>query len=159
MSERLKVKMKILSQPLKLSATELYYVTKKECLYKNVVNFPAEFCPPLADPIGGFQVCKDWGYGGQFKVCEIGCNAGLRFSEPVPKFYTCGAEGFWRPTSNPNLPVVYPACSRKYFPYLCLFIRKLEIRRLNLLISVYRIEISSTSIQGWHEVPNFSTLQ
>ncbi len=74
----------------------------------------AEFCPPLADPIGGFQICKDWGYGGQFKVCEIGCNNGLRFSEEVPKFYSCGAEGFWRPTLNPNLPVVYPACSRMY---------------------------------------------
>ena len=59
-------------------------------------------------------MCKDWGSGGQFKVCEIACNAGLRFSQPVPKFYTCGAEGFWRPTSSPNLPLVYPACTGKY---------------------------------------------
>lgn len=80
------------------------------CSFK--VYVLAEFCPPLADPIGGTQVCKDWGYGGQFKVCEISCNYGLRFSEPVPKFYTCGAEGFWRPTTNPNLPIVYPACSQ-----------------------------------------------
>lgn len=71
----------------------------------------AEFCPPLADPVGGFQQCKDWGSGGQFKVCEIQCNSGLKFSQPVPKFYTCGAEGFWRPTENPALPLVYPACS------------------------------------------------
>lgn len=76
------------------------------------VNFiSAEFCPPLADPVGGTQQCKDWGSGGQFKVCEIQCNAGLKFSQPVPKFYTCGAEGFWRPTENPTLPLVYPACS------------------------------------------------
>ena len=33
----------------------------------------------------------------------------------MPQFYTCGAEGFWRP--NPNgpsgeVPFVYPACSK-----------------------------------------------
>ncbi|XP_073992974.1 sushi, von Willebrand factor type A, EGF and pentraxin domain-containing protein uif isoform X1 [Rhodnius prolixus] len=71
----------------------------------------SEFCPALPDPVGGSQQCKDWGSGGQFKVCEITCNAGLSFSRPVPKFYTCGAEGFWRPTENPQLPLVYPACS------------------------------------------------
>lgn len=73
----------------------------------------AEFCPPLADPLGGYQSCRDWGAGGQFKVCEIACRDGLRFSQAVPPFYTCGAEGFWRPTPDPTLPLVYPACSRK----------------------------------------------
>lgn len=61
--------------------------------------------------MGGSQVCKDWGAGGQFKVCEIACNPGLRFSEQVPEFYTCGAEGFWRPTREPSMPLVYPSCS------------------------------------------------
>ncbi|KAJ8978624.1 hypothetical protein NQ317_011256 [Molorchus minor] len=70
-----------------------------------------QFCPELLDPVGGFQTCKDWGAGGQFKVCEIGCNHGLRFSQDIPKFYTCGSEGFWRPTTNPSLPLIYPACS------------------------------------------------
>ncbi|XP_054265760.1 uncharacterized protein LOC128988471 [Macrosteles quadrilineatus] len=79
------------------------------CSFK--VYLLSEFCPPLADPVGGLQQCKDWGSGGQFKVCEIQCNQGLKFSQPVPKFYTCGAEGFWRPTENPALPLVYPACS------------------------------------------------
>ncbi|GAB0094394.1 sushi, von Willebrand factor type A, EGF and pentraxin domain-containing protein 1 [Sergentomyia squamirostris] len=73
--------------------------------------FSAEFCPPLADPLGGTQACKDWGAGGQFKVCEIACHPGLRFSEPIPEFYTCGAEGFWRPTNDPSQPLVYPSCS------------------------------------------------
>ncbi|XP_032681239.1 sushi, von Willebrand factor type A, EGF and pentraxin domain-containing protein 1 isoform X1 [Odontomachus brunneus] len=71
----------------------------------------SDFCPVLDDPIGGTQQCKDWGSGSQFKVCEISCNTGLRFSQEVPKFYTCGAEGFWRPTSDPSLPLVYPACT------------------------------------------------
>ncbi|XP_012280254.1 sushi, von Willebrand factor type A, EGF and pentraxin domain-containing protein 1 [Orussus abietinus] len=71
-----------------------------------------DFCPELPDPLGGTQQCKDWGSGGQFKVCEISCNPGLRFSQPVPKFYTCGAEGFWRPSNDPGRPLVYPACTR-----------------------------------------------
>lgn len=65
----------------------------------------------MADPLGGTQNCKDWGAGGQFKVCDIACNSGLRFSEPIPEFYTCGAEGFWRPTADPSQPLVYPSCS------------------------------------------------
>lgn len=83
------------------------------CSFK--VSVLSEFCQPLADPIGGSQSCKDWGAGGQFKVCEISCNPGLRFSEPIPEFYTCGAEGFWRPTTNPSQPLVYPSCSSKHF--------------------------------------------
>lgn len=82
------------------------------CSFK--VSVLSEFCPLLADPVGGTQLCKDWGAGGQFKVCEISCHPGLRFSEPVPEFYTCGAEGFWRPTSNPSQHLVYPSCSRKF---------------------------------------------
>lgn len=75
------------------------------------VTIVAEFCPALADPLGGSQSCKDWGAGGQFKVCEIACNPGMKFSQVVPKFYTCGSEGFWRPTAHPNVPLVYPSCS------------------------------------------------
>ncbi|XP_055387901.1 uncharacterized protein LOC129616312 isoform X2 [Condylostylus longicornis] len=79
------------------------------CSFK--VSLLSDFCPQPSDPVGGSQVCKDWGAGGQFKVCEIACQPGLRFSEPVPEFYTCGAEGFWRPTLEPAMSLVYPACS------------------------------------------------
>uniref|UniRef100_A0A182Y3Y1 Notch n=1 Tax=Anopheles stephensi TaxID=30069 RepID=A0A182Y3Y1_ANOST len=79
------------------------------CAFK--VTIVAEFCPALADPLGGSQSCKDWGAGGQFKVCEIACNPGMKFSQIVPRFYTCGSEGFWRPTAHPNVPLVYPSCS------------------------------------------------
>jgi hypothetical protein len=80
--------------------------------------FLGSFCPPLDPPVGGVQSCEDWGPGGRFKVCRIACNEGLKFSGSVPQFYTCGAEGFWRP--NPNAqgrdpavaPFVYPACSK-----------------------------------------------
>lgn len=56
-------------------------------------------------------------------MCEIACRDSLRFSQPVPPFYTCGAEGFWRPTANPSLPLVYPACSRKILFIAFSFIR------------------------------------
>ena len=71
------------------------------------------FCPPLDPPEGGTQICEDWGPGGRFKVCRIECEEGKKFSQPVPQFYTCGAEGFWRPNPNkdPTAPFVYPACS------------------------------------------------
>ena len=69
-----------------------------QCAFKiYVLN---SFCPPLDPPQGGSQSCEDWGPGGRFKVCKIECQDGLRFSQKVPQFYTCGAEGFWRP--NPN---------------------------------------------------------
>jgi len=71
------------------------------------------FCPPLDPPESGSQNCEDWGPGGRFKVCRIECDPGMKFSQPVPQFYTCGAEGFWRPNpnKNPASQFVYPACS------------------------------------------------
>lgn len=97
-------------------------------------RFSADFCPELADPIGGTQLCKDWGSGGQFKVCEISCNVGLRFSQEVPKFYTCGAEGFWRPTNDPSLPLIYPACTSKFSPSFYTFVINVIIILLFLFV-------------------------
>lgn len=126
------------------------------CSFK--VSVLSEFCPQLADPVGGTQVCKDWGAGGQFKVCEISCNPGLRFSEPVPEFYTCGAEGFWRPTSNPSQPLVYPSCSCE-----CLFFL---IRLLSILLIKFRIyhfdysiETSTTCIPNQYAIPIRCSMQ
>ncbi|XP_055635764.1 uncharacterized protein LOC129775276 isoform X1 [Toxorhynchites rutilus septentrionalis] len=79
------------------------------CSFK--ITLATHFCPPLTDPIGGSQTCKDWGAGGEFKVCSISCNPRLKFSEVVPDFYTCGAEGFWRPTKDLASTLVYPSCS------------------------------------------------
>ncbi|XP_040577922.1 uncharacterized protein uif [Lepeophtheirus salmonis] len=73
------------------------------------------FCPTLDEPDGGYQTCEDWGPGGRFKVCRIYCNNGLKFSQNVPTFYTCGAEGFWRPNLNSHkrmAPFSYPSCSK-----------------------------------------------
>ena len=82
-----------------------------DCSFKIYVL--ESFCPPLDPPQDGSQICDDWGPGGRFKVCRIECDEGMKFSQPVPQFYTCGAEGFWRPNPNkdPAVPFVYPACS------------------------------------------------
>lgn len=102
-------------QTLLWGSYDIVYIASDAAGNSAICNFKisllSEFCPPLADPLGGIQSCKDWGAGGQFKVCEISCNTGLRFSEPVPEFYTCGSEGFWRPTSDPTRPLIYPSCS------------------------------------------------
>ena len=81
------------------------------CAFK--IYVVEEFCPPLVPPEGGTQSCEDWGPGGIIKVCRIECEDGKKFSQPVPQFYTCGAEGFWRPNpnKNPASQFVYPACS------------------------------------------------
>ncbi len=90
------------------------------------VHVMREFCPLPEPPVNGSRECSDWGPGGRFKTCTIKCNhPGLHFSEPVPKFYVCGAEGFWRPTALDNdlstpsgapdaSPLVFPACSPRH---------------------------------------------
>ncbi|KAB7498637.1 Fibropellin-1 [Armadillidium nasatum] len=75
------------------------------------IHVVEELCPTPADPMGGFQRCAEWGPGGRFKVCRIQCKEGMKFSVNVPDFYTCGAEGFWRPTASPGEPLIYPSCA------------------------------------------------
>lgn len=76
-----------------------------------LLNFSAEFCPALPDPDGGSSQCTGWGPGGHFKACEISCTSGLKFSQSVPKFYACGAEGFWHPSQDIERPLQYPSCT------------------------------------------------
>lgn len=73
-----------------------------------------DFCPiPLA-PINGRANCKAWGPNGRFRTCSIECQDGFEFSQPVSQYYVCGAEGFWRPTSDPQRELVFPACTPKH---------------------------------------------
>lgn len=73
-----------------------------------------DFCPiPLA-PVNGRANCKAWGPNGRFRTCSIECNDGFEFSQPVSQYYVCGAEGFWRPTSDPQRELVFPACTAKH---------------------------------------------
>ncbi|CAG2119816.1 unnamed protein product, partial [Medioppia subpectinata] len=78
------------------------------------VHVVREFCRVPPAPVGGERECSDWGPGGRFKVCRIKCNQGLQFSQPIPKFYVCGAEGFWRPNDDTDKPLVFPSCAPKH---------------------------------------------
>ncbi|GAB6028275.1 hypothetical protein CHUAL_002455 [Chamberlinius hualienensis] len=82
------------------------------CEFKIYVR--PEFCSKPQDPLGGSQRCSSWGPKGRYKMCTIQCSEGSEFSQPVPSFYTCGPEGYWRPSLRPELPLVYPGCSRSY---------------------------------------------
>lgn len=73
-----------------------------------------EFCPMPLAPINGRANCKTWGPDGRFRTCSIECQDGYEFSQPVSQNYVCGAEGFWRPTVDPDRELVYPACTAKH---------------------------------------------
>ncbi|GFW80085.1 sushi, von Willebrand factor type A, EGF and pentraxin domain-containing protein 1 [Trichonephila clavipes] len=104
-------------QSLSRGVHDLTYVATDEagntekCSFR--INIMNEFCTIPMPPVGGQLGCADWGPGGNFKVCTITCDEGLEFSENIPRFYTCGVEGFWRPTRSPNEPFLFPACATK----------------------------------------------
>ncbi|CAK9296951.1 unnamed protein product [Gordionus sp. m RMFG-2023] len=56
--------------------------------------------------------CGNWGSGSNFGFCSISCEHEYNssFSIPVPKFYTCGQEGIWRPNLDEDNPS-FPQCS------------------------------------------------
>ena len=109
-------------QPLQHGTYDIAYIaydtTGNTAQCDFTVHVLKSICPPLDPPKNGKQKCEDWGPGGRFKVCRVECNDGYRFSQEVPEFYTCGAEGFWRPNlltqdgeDLGEAPLVYPACS------------------------------------------------
>ena len=95
-----------------------------------------EHCVMPLSPVGGEKSCLDYGPGSKFKVCRIQCSEGLQFAQPVPEFYSCGAEGTWRPqntigdvfsqyllnglnensliTQQSNQHLVFPACAPQH---------------------------------------------
>ena len=108
-------------QPLQHGTYDIAYIAYDTSGNTAQCNFTVhvlkDICPPIDPPKNGAQKCEDWGPGGRFKVCRIECFDGYRFSQEVPEFYTCGAEGFWRPNlltqdgEERDTPLVYPACS------------------------------------------------
>lgn len=73
-----------------------------------------DFCPVPLAPVNGRANCKAWGPNGRFRTCSIECDDGYQFSQPVSQQYVCGAEGFWRPTAEPQRELVFPACTRAH---------------------------------------------
>uniref|UniRef100_A0A7E4V9G4 Protein crumbs n=1 Tax=Panagrellus redivivus TaxID=6233 RepID=A0A7E4V9G4_PANRE len=82
----------------------------EQCSFKVHVN--QEFCPDLADPVHGVQACENWGPGLKYRACSIQCEGGFEFSTPPAVFYTCAADGVWRPRHDNSYSFRYPQCSK-----------------------------------------------
>ncbi|KAF8374256.1 clec-78, partial [Pristionchus pacificus] len=83
------------------------------CSFK--VNVIRSLCPRLAEPQNGLQNCESWGPSLRYKACSIRCRDGFAFSVPPSSFYTCAADGVWRPTiegATPHAPFKYPQCTK-----------------------------------------------
>ncbi|XP_043234344.1 uncharacterized protein LOC122387849 [Amphibalanus amphitrite] len=94
---------------------DIVYIAKDDAENSALCSFRVhvlkEICPTPEDPKGGYQECSTWGPNGRFRYCQIRCDPGLQFSQPIPDFYVCGPEGFWRPNDQPNTPLIYPSCA------------------------------------------------
>ena len=71
-----------------------------------------EHCPPLEDPINGVQACEAWGPQLRYKACSIECRDGFEFSRSPSLFYTCTADGVWRPREHRSAVFSYPQCMK-----------------------------------------------
>ncbi|GMT25305.1 hypothetical protein PFISCL1PPCAC_16602, partial [Pristionchus fissidentatus] len=83
------------------------------CAFK--INVIRSHCPRLAEPMNGLQNCESWGPQLRYKACSIRCRDGFAFSLPPSSFYTCAADGVWRPTiegASPHAPFKYPQCTK-----------------------------------------------
>lgn len=76
------------------------------------VRVANEFCADLKVPPNAVQTCNAWGPGFIYKACQLSCEAGYAFSRPVPRFYSCGRNGEWRPKAMDSLELVYPQCTK-----------------------------------------------
>lgn len=71
-----------------------------------------DFCPELEDPPHGIQACESWGPQLRYKACSIQCEGGYEFSIEPPIFYSCAADGMWRPRAENSFIFRYPQCSK-----------------------------------------------
>ncbi|VDM57880.1 unnamed protein product [Angiostrongylus costaricensis] len=81
-----------------------------ECSFK--IHVSREHCPSPEDPVNGVQACESWGPNLRYKACSVECNDGYEFSRPPAIFYTCAADGIWRPRQRNQLMFRYPQCTK-----------------------------------------------
>ncbi|KAK6045607.1 GCC2 and GCC3, partial [Cooperia oncophora] len=81
-----------------------------ECNFK--IHISREQCPQLEEPVNGVQACESWGPQLRYKACSIECREGYEFSRPPAVFYTCAADGLWRPRLRNQLIFRYPQCTK-----------------------------------------------
>ncbi|PIO67378.1 GCC2 and GCC3 [Teladorsagia circumcincta] len=80
-----------------------------ECTFK--IHVSREHCPQLEEPVNGVQACESWGPQLRYKACSIECREGYEFPRPPAVFYTCAADGMWRPRLRNQLIFRYPQCT------------------------------------------------
>ncbi|VDD92750.1 unnamed protein product, partial [Enterobius vermicularis] len=83
-----------------------------ECTFK--IYVVRDFCPELEDPPHGIQACESWGPQLRYKACSIQCEGGYEFSIEPPIFYSCAADGMWRPRAENSFIFRYPQCSKAH---------------------------------------------
>ncbi|WKY06023.1 hypothetical protein Q1695_006319 [Nippostrongylus brasiliensis] len=81
-----------------------------ECNFK--IHVLREHCPQLEEPVNGVQACESWGPQLRFKACSIECRDGYEFPILPAIFYTCAADGLWRPRHHNQLTFRYPQCTK-----------------------------------------------
>ncbi|KAK6026179.1 GCC2 and GCC3, partial [Ostertagia ostertagi] len=81
-----------------------------ECTFK--IHVSREHCPQLEEPLNGVQACESWGPQLRYKACSIECRDGYEFPRPPAVFYTCAADGMWRPRLRNQLIFRYPQCTK-----------------------------------------------
>ncbi|PAV81132.1 hypothetical protein WR25_22379 isoform C [Diploscapter pachys] len=81
-----------------------------QCNFK--IRVTREHCTDLPHPINGIQACENWGPQLKYKACSIECRDGFEFPRTPAIFYTCGADGEWRPREERNVLFRYPQCTK-----------------------------------------------
>ncbi|ETN78501.1 EGF-like domain protein [Necator americanus] len=81
-----------------------------ECNFK--IHVSREHCPSLEEPVNGVQACESWGPHLRYKACSIECREGHEFSRLPAIFYTCAADGLWRPRNRNQMVFRYPQCTK-----------------------------------------------
>uniref|UniRef100_A0A0N4ZHL7 Delta-like protein n=1 Tax=Parastrongyloides trichosuri TaxID=131310 RepID=A0A0N4ZHL7_PARTI len=82
-----------------------------ECHFNIYVS--TNYCIQPEDPINGLQACESWGPNNSYKACSITCHDGYEFPLEASSFYSCSAEGLWRPNINKNI-FKYPNCAKSH---------------------------------------------
>uniref|UniRef100_A0A1I7X7T4 Crumbs cell polarity complex component 1 n=1 Tax=Heterorhabditis bacteriophora TaxID=37862 RepID=A0A1I7X7T4_HETBA len=95
---------------------DVFYVARDnssntaQCSFK--LHISRDHCLPMEDPVNGVQACESWGPRLRYKACSITCREGFEFSRSPAVFYTCGADGEWRPRKHNKILFHYPQCTK-----------------------------------------------
>ncbi|CAL2041937.1 unnamed protein product [Caenorhabditis brenneri] len=91
-------------------ATDQNSSAQAQCNFK--IRVGKENCVDAADPVNGVQSCESWGPQLKYKACSVECRDGFEFPRAPAVFYTCAADGKWKPNRSPSTMFRYPQCTK-----------------------------------------------